>query len=210
MRQHDAGERTALAELRDGSVGAAIDWYAASGRIHTRPDRIETLAAMTTAWPGQHPEPIRAVSEPPAVARPKPPSLRPSQRLRSLTNDYHDLHAGTGRWAQTPQGAAARARDQARSQLHDAQRHSLDPSLPRRERRNAAKSLDSLTATLQQAEQRWQELGEPIADRLRDQITTTRHEADRQRVTETRERLDRHLTSRLPAPTLDRDLGIGL
>ncbi len=50
VRQHDVGEQTALAELRDGSVAAAIDWYATNGRIDTRPDRIETLAAMTEAW----------------------------------------------------------------------------------------------------------------------------------------------------------------
>ncbi len=50
VRQHDPGERTALGELRDGSVATAIDWYATTGRIHTRLDRIETLAAMTDAW----------------------------------------------------------------------------------------------------------------------------------------------------------------
>ncbi len=50
VRQHDPDERTALAELRDGSVAAAIDWYATNGRIHTRPDRLQTLAAMTDAW----------------------------------------------------------------------------------------------------------------------------------------------------------------
>ncbi len=50
VRQHDPDERAALAELRDGSVDAAIDWYASAGRIHTHADRIETLATMTTAW----------------------------------------------------------------------------------------------------------------------------------------------------------------
>ena len=50
LRQHDPAERTALAELRDGSVTTAIAWYAATGRIHTRPGRVETLAAMTEAW----------------------------------------------------------------------------------------------------------------------------------------------------------------
>ena len=54
VRQHDPAERVALAELRDGSVHTAIDWYAAAGRIQTRPERIQTLAAMTEAWAADH------------------------------------------------------------------------------------------------------------------------------------------------------------
>jgi conjugative relaxase-like TrwC/TraI family protein len=50
VRQHDPDERLALAELRDGDVARAIDWYANAGRIDVRPDRVETLAAMTEAW----------------------------------------------------------------------------------------------------------------------------------------------------------------
>ena len=50
VRQHDPGERHAVAELRDGSVATAIDWYATTGRIDTRADRVQTLAAMTEAW----------------------------------------------------------------------------------------------------------------------------------------------------------------
>ena len=50
VRQHDPGERHALAELRDGSVATAIGWYATTGRIDTRADRVQTLAAMTDAW----------------------------------------------------------------------------------------------------------------------------------------------------------------
>jgi hypothetical protein len=111
---------------------------------------------------------------------------------------------------ETPQGEAARARDQARVQLQDARRRCLDPSLRRRDRRGAAKSLDSLTATSHQAEQRWQELGGPIADQLREQINAMRREVDRQRVSEARQRLDRQLTPKPPGPTLGRDLGIGL
>lgn len=50
VRQRDPAERRALAELRDGSVAAAVAWYAEAGRIATTPTRIETLVAMTAAW----------------------------------------------------------------------------------------------------------------------------------------------------------------
>jgi conjugative relaxase-like TrwC/TraI family protein len=392
VRQHDPDERLALAELRDGNVARAIDWYTSTGRLHTQPDRVETLAAMTDAWAaditdghdsallawrradvddlnrlarhhwdrlghlhgddvevaprrryavgdqlvalapnsdagivtsealtvtainqthlsartslghivlitgagldtdhldygyartihraqgatvdrahvlaagggrelayvalsrarehtriyatadnldqavddlkadwtdahhqrwiadtaarrGEHPEPVRATPQPSVVVQPPAFSAAPAARLRALTADYHDLHAATGRWADTPQGAAAQARQHAQAQLHDAQRRAVDPNLRRRDRRNAAKSLDALTTTLDQAEQRWLRIGEPIAERLRDQITATRHEADHARITESRQYLDRYLTVEPPGPTLGRDLGIEL
>ena len=50
VRQRDAAERAALAELRDGSVPAAVTWYARANRIHFAPTRVETLARMTAAW----------------------------------------------------------------------------------------------------------------------------------------------------------------
>jgi ATP-dependent exoDNAse (exonuclease V) alpha subunit len=50
VRQRDAGERRALAELRDGSVGGAVAWYAKRGRIRTEPARVDTLVAMADAW----------------------------------------------------------------------------------------------------------------------------------------------------------------
>ena len=50
VRQTDPAERQALAELRDGSVPTAVAWYAKTGRIHTQPNRVETLATMAQAW----------------------------------------------------------------------------------------------------------------------------------------------------------------
>ena len=50
VRQADVAERRALAELRDGSVPNAVAWYAKTGRIHTEPNRVDTLVAMTEAW----------------------------------------------------------------------------------------------------------------------------------------------------------------
>jgi conjugative relaxase-like TrwC/TraI family protein len=171
--------------------------------------RHQPWISSTSAQRGEHPEPVRAAPEPPAVIPPSAFSAAPAERLRRLTADYHDLQAGTGRWVQTPQGTAVRACQQARTQLHDAQRRAADPNLRRRERRNAAKSLDSLAAKLDQAEQRWHHVGEPIAEKLREQITATRHEADRVRIAESRKLLDRYLTVRPPGPDLGRELGMG-
>ncbi len=43
-------EREALAELRAGDVGSAIEFYAATGRVVTAPARDAALAAMVEAW----------------------------------------------------------------------------------------------------------------------------------------------------------------
>jgi conjugative relaxase-like TrwC/TraI family protein len=52
VRQHDLAERTALADLRDGSVPDAVAWYAGHDRIHTTPTRTDTLVAMADKWAG--------------------------------------------------------------------------------------------------------------------------------------------------------------
>ena len=38
IRQRDPGERAALAQLRSGDVGEAVDWYRRNDRIVTRTD----------------------------------------------------------------------------------------------------------------------------------------------------------------------------
>jgi conjugative relaxase-like TrwC/TraI family protein len=50
LRQRDPAERAALHHLRAGSVQAAVDFYAANGRVRVAPSRTETLAAMVDAW----------------------------------------------------------------------------------------------------------------------------------------------------------------
>ncbi|MBI2706239.1 MAG: AAA family ATPase [Actinobacteria bacterium] len=50
VRQHDPLERDALAELRDGSVDAAVDWMATNDRIVVAPDRTETIGAVIDGW----------------------------------------------------------------------------------------------------------------------------------------------------------------
>ena len=126
--------------------------------------------------------------------------------------DPHDLHAGTGRWTHTPAGAAARERSHARAQLDDAQRTAQNPNLRRRERRAAAKTIDTLAASLDQADRGWQQLGEPIAEQLHEQITTTRDDVERRHLAQAQQRVNRYVRSSLPEPSIDpnRDLGIGL
>jgi hypothetical protein len=49
-RQHNPAERQALAELRDGNVNRAVDWYGQQGRIHPVADRDAALQAVVDAW----------------------------------------------------------------------------------------------------------------------------------------------------------------
>lgn len=50
VRQRDPAERDALAELRHGSVDAAVDWMATNDRIVVTPDRTETIGAVVDGW----------------------------------------------------------------------------------------------------------------------------------------------------------------
>jgi conjugative relaxase-like TrwC/TraI family protein len=50
VRQHDRREVEALAELRDGDVRKAIDWYLARGRVGIEPRRSAALAACARGW----------------------------------------------------------------------------------------------------------------------------------------------------------------
>ncbi len=50
VRQADPGEREALAELRAGSVQAAVGWYRQAGRIRCAPDPDTAVADVVEAW----------------------------------------------------------------------------------------------------------------------------------------------------------------
>jgi hypothetical protein len=50
VRQADPGERQALAQLRSGDVGAAVDWYVANNRIVAKPNIEEARKALVTNW----------------------------------------------------------------------------------------------------------------------------------------------------------------
>jgi hypothetical protein len=49
-RQRDPEERQVLAELRDGDVSRAVDWYQQHGRIHPLTDRETAVAATVDDW----------------------------------------------------------------------------------------------------------------------------------------------------------------
>ncbi|MDQ2825584.1 MAG: AAA family ATPase, partial [Actinomycetota bacterium] len=50
VRQADAGEREALAQLRSGDVGDAVDWYVANHRIVAKPNIEEARKALVMNW----------------------------------------------------------------------------------------------------------------------------------------------------------------
>jgi conjugative relaxase-like TrwC/TraI family protein len=54
IRQRNVAEGRALAELRDGSVGRAVAWYASNGHIHVQRSRVDTLVAIVDSWAGDH------------------------------------------------------------------------------------------------------------------------------------------------------------
>ncbi len=50
VRQRDPAERRALAQLRNGNVHKAIDWYLGRGRTSLNANRTDALIAMTDTW----------------------------------------------------------------------------------------------------------------------------------------------------------------
>lgn len=62
-------------------------------------------------------------------------------RLIELHDDLDALLAGTGRWTNTPAGAAARTLTHARDQLAQAHRIAAEPDVSRRDHLAAAKIL---------------------------------------------------------------------
>jgi hypothetical protein len=144
----------------------------------------------TPAQVGHHPQPIRAVNDPP-VAGVGQYALH--QRLADLHADYQDLHHGTGRWERTPAGEAARRRRATRAELDAAQRQATSPTARRRDRRAAARTIPDLTAANAHAEAQWQQVGQPIADRIADAIRAAQRQVDRQEAHD--------LLARLPTPS---------
>jgi conjugative relaxase-like TrwC/TraI family protein len=50
IRQHDPAERSALRQLRNGKVAAAVDWYRDNDRLRIAPTRDDALDAAIEAW----------------------------------------------------------------------------------------------------------------------------------------------------------------
>lgn len=168
----------------------------------------------TPARLGRQTEPVRAGRRP-ANVRPRPaPSLsghraNTQRRLIDLHDDYDELLAGAGRWADTQAGAAARTLSAASQQLTEARRVAKAPAHRRRDRRDAANALPRLEAAVETAARHWDHVGEPEARRLHDQITSTDQELTELSRAAMKARLDRMQTRGTDrAAGLDRGLGV--
>lgn len=150
--------------------------------------------SQSPAEVGVHPEPARAPGSPPTRG-----DL--SAQVEALEDDYRDLRSGTGRWADTPEGHAARHLVAARDQLEDLDRESSDPSATRRDRKAAMRALPGARLDLARAEQEWAITGQPVADQLADAIGSARQDLQRHETAELVRRLDALQVSR------GRDLG---
>jgi hypothetical protein len=203
-RQHTSIHATA------DDIGQAIgdlqaDWSTA---------RQQRWIADTPARPGHQPEPARTTRPParekPAVAMSVSERLGEARRhLAELERDYRDLHAGTGRWHLTPEGQAARHRNDSSQRLEHARDTAHNPKISRRDRRAATKALSTLEAAAADAEHHWQSVGEPVVAQLHASVRASRRAIDRLEARALTERLDR-LQHPTPARGLDRDLGISL
>jgi hypothetical protein len=134
--------------------------------------------------------------------------LSPRQRLRRLEQDYQDLCAGEGRWHDTPAGSGARQVLHARGALAAVHQAAHAPDATRRGRRAAARSVPVLTEALATAQFRWQAIGEPLAENLRQAIRDGRPAVDLQDTSELRRALDEIGT--VEAPSIGRSTGLEL
>ena len=181
-------------------------------------ERHQRWITDTPAHPGHHPSPQSATPARMAATTPRTDSLGArrgdlSRQLAALERDHYDLHAGGGRWRDTPEGDAARALRTARDHLNQARRTVATPDIRRRTRRRAAKAVNAYTAQVAKAEQHWQQTGEPIARRLDHDTDATRRELNNLDLAALRERLDAIASPRIQHPGLsspDHDLGLSL
>ena len=88
------------------------------------------------------------------------------RRLAELENDWDDLHRGTGRWAGTPAGDAARQLGHAHHDHQVAVGHAHDPRLGPIARRRARRHEQETAQKLGDAQQRWEHDGAPHAQQL--------------------------------------------
>jgi hypothetical protein len=141
-------------------------------------------------------------------------------RLEGLRDELVDLHRGAGRWRNTPEADAARQLRRARQAFQHAENQIEIPGLGRRERRTLTRTLEVTRGVMERAEQCWEEVGQPVADRLQSEIRRSEVHVTNLRRDEMVYRLDhiqeRHLHRDTPTigrqpPSLDGpDLGVGL
>ncbi len=98
--------------------------------------------------------------------------------LTALEDDYRQLCAGTGRWADTPEGHATRALTEAKEQLQHAHHVAHDPAFRRRDRRAAAKSIPELERTVTRTQAEHDQVCAPALTQLHADIRTARTEIE--------------------------------
>lgn len=136
-------------------------------------DRAQRWISTTRAQLGVELERVRSHEQPPSL----PERRRDAgERLDDLEHDYDTLVAGTGRWKDTEAGAAARGLEDARHRLAHARRMAEDPDARRGDRRAATKALSRLEVDLRVARDVWNEVGAPVAQRLKVEIQTASRE----------------------------------
>jgi conjugative relaxase-like TrwC/TraI family protein len=196
--------------------------------IHaTADDLAQAIDDLKADWSVEHHQrwiadtPATAGREPEPAARPDSTALEPAamsidarraaaqRHLRLLERDYHDLHAGTGRWEHTIEGAAARRAHDARHQLEHARRIATAPTTRRRDRRAAERTLPSLAAAVADAERQWRVVGQPAIAELRRDINAARRRIDALESRELMQRVDQ-LRHDAPTRSTSRDLGLSM
>lgn len=170
-------------------------------------DRHQHWITQTPAEVGREAEPAGASRQASAPGRPPllAERLDPRRRVATLEADYRDLFAGEGRWANTPEGEAARGVLVARGELAEAERRANSPAGSRRDRKAALRMLPSLRIGVAHAEAQWEAIGQPAADELTVAIPSARHEVRRLETAELVRRLDAVGSSR----ALDLGRGLG-
>ena len=99
----------------------------------------------TSARAGHELEPkTRPTHEPPIEISPSQQRVVAHTHLTALEDDYRQLRAGTGRWANTLEGHTHRALTEAKKELQQAHHIAHDARYRRRDRRAAAKSIPEL------------------------------------------------------------------
>ncbi|HET6833819.1 MAG TPA: MobF family relaxase [Acidimicrobiales bacterium] len=121
----------------------------------------------------------RLVAELAAMDRLGPPRVRADltaarQDLDRLRRSAQDLDRGTGRWAHTPAGRAARQLDQARQERRTAERRA-QLAEGRRERHHWRRLVRVASSAEARAQQDWITHTAPVAEGLDRGITTAEH-----------------------------------
>lgn len=121
-----------------------------------------------TATPGRAPAPAHPTTAERLARLGRPnrldDALRAALRRQvTLKENLDNLRLGTGRWQGTVEGDAARRLVEARRQHHHADGIARSPGLGRRNRRAWQKAATTWAENERVAQQRWDEIGGPVA-----------------------------------------------